>query len=183
MTTQEKLMTAEELFLLPDDGMEHELVRGELRTMPPPGFRHEEIALQVALQLGGFVKAHRLGRAVGGPGFRLERHPDTVRAPDFAFIAAGRLPAGPPPIAYPDLAPDLVVEVVSPGDTATEVQAKIEEWLRAGVRLALVLFPDTRSVAAYRNANDIRLLGPDDVLEIGDVLPGFTCQVRELFPE
>lgn len=179
MTTQAKLMTAEELFLLPDDGMEHELVRGELRTMPPPGFRHEEIALQ----LGGFVKAHRLGRAVGGPGFRIERHPDTVRAPDFAFIAAGRLPEGPPPVAYPDLAPDLVVEVVSPGDTATDVQTKIEEWLRAGVRLALVLYPHTRSVAAYRSTNDIRLLGPDDALEIGDVLPGFACQVRELFRE
>jgi len=183
VTTQEKLMTAEELFLLPDDGMEHELVRGELRTMPPPGFRHEEIAAEVLLVFRGFVKAHKLGWAVGGPGFRIERHPDTVRAPDFAFIAAGRLPAGPPPVAYPDLAPDLIVEVVSPSDTAGKVQEKIEEWLRAGVRLALVLYPDTRSVAVYRGPSDIRLLGPEDALDGGEVLPGFTCPVRDLFPD
>jgi len=179
---QPKLMTAEELLRIPDDGMDHELVKGELRTMPPPGIRHEAIALRVALRFGPFIEAHELGVIVGGPGFRIEHDPDTVRAPDFAFIAAGRLPAGELPAGYADFAPDLVVEVVSPSDSAVDVHEKIEQWLAAGARMALVLYPARRSMAVYRSASDIRLLGPDDVFDGADVLPGFTCLVRDLFP-
>lgn len=183
MATEAKLMTAEELLNMPDDGMEHELVRGELTTMPPPGLQHEEIAAHLVLTFGPFVKAHGLGRVFGGPGFIIERNPDTVRAPDFAFIAAGRLPSGEATAGYPQLAPDFLVEVVSPGDTAAEVQDKILQWLEAGVRMAVALYPKRHSIAVYRSATDIRLLGADDVFDGGDVLPGFSCPVRDLFPE
>lgn len=182
MATEQKLMTAEELFDMPDDGMDHELVRGELRTMPSPGFRHEETAAILILRFGPFVIEHELGRIVGGPGFRLERSPDTVRAPDFAFIAAGRIPDDVSPAGYLDFAPDLVVEVVSPSDRATDVQEKVEQWLQADARMVLLLYPATRSMAVYRSPSDIRLLGRDDVFDGGDVLPGFSCRVSDLFP-
>jgi Uma2 family endonuclease len=182
MATEQKLMTAEELFDMPDDGMDHELVRGKLRTMPPPGFRHEETALHVGIKFGVFIEQHELGRFVGGPGFRIENDPDTVRAPDFAFIAAGRVPEGESPAGYLDFAPDLLVEVVSPSDSASEVQEKVEQWLAAGARMVLVLYPARRSMALYRSPTDVRLLGPEDVFDGADVLPGFTCRVADLFP-
>ncbi|MBM2811823.1 MAG: hypothetical protein HW416_2582 [Chloroflexi bacterium] len=183
MAIETKLMTAEELLNMPDDGMEHELVRGKLRTMPPPGLQHEEIAAHLVLIFGPFIKMHSLGRFFGGPGFIIERGPDTVRAPDFAFIATGRLPSGEAIAGYPELAPDFLVEVVSPGDSAAEVLDKILQWLEAGVRMAVALYPKRRSIAVYRSASDIRLLGADDVFDGGDVLPGFSCPVRELFPD
>lgn len=183
MAIEQKRMTADELWNMPDDGMDHELVRGELRTMPPPGPRHEEIALRIGIRMGGFIEAHRLGRAYGGPGFILSRQHDTVRAPDFTFIAAGRLPDGPSPVRYMEMAPDLVAEVVSPSDSATDVHEKMLEWLAAGVRMALAFYPATRSIYVYRSPSDVRLLGPDAVLDGADVLPGFSCPVRDFFPE
>lgn len=182
MAIERKLMTAAELFMMPDDGMEHELIRGELRTMPPPGPRHEEIAAEILFRIGGHVRAHELGRVYGGPGFIVEHDPDTVRAPDFVFIAAGRLPEGPSPERYTDLIPDLIAEVVSPGDSAADVNEKMLLWLAAGVRVGLALYPRTRSVYVYRSPSDARLLGPDDVLDVADVIPGFSCRVSDFFP-
>lgn len=176
-------MTADELLAAPEDGMRRELIRGVLRTMSPAGAWHEEIAAQVMLRVGGYIQAHRLGRVYGAPGFRIGRDPDTVRAPDFAFVAKGRLPEEKSPSGYPNLAPDFLVEVVSPNDTAAEVQQKVEQWLQAGVQLVWVVYPDTRSIAVYRSTTDIQLLGPNATLDGGAVLPGFTCPVAELFPD
>ena len=128
------------------------------------------------------MRAHGLGRVVGGPGFRIARDPDTVRAPDVAFIAAGRIPEGESPVAYPDLAPDLVVEVVSPGDRAGEIRKKVADWLAAGTRVVLVLYPRTRSAVVHRPGVQPETLGPDDELDGADVLPGFHCPVHDLFP-
>lgn len=183
MATQPKLMTAEEFIQLPDDGTCQELVRGEVRSMPPPAPRHGEVALRVGIRAGLHVETHQLGRVYGAEtGWRIHHDPDTVRAPDFAFVAEGRLPPGPSPSSYPDLVPDLVAEVVSPDDRAKDIQEKMRDWLQAGVRLAWVLYPDTRSIAVYRSGADIRLLGPDGELDGSDVLPGFHCLVQELFP-
>jgi len=106
----------------------------------------------------------------------------TVRAPDVAFVARGRFADERPLRQFPELAPDLVVEVVSPSDTAAEVEEKVQLWLDAGVRLVLVVYPSTRSVSAYRSRTDVRLLTEADLLDAGDVLPGFSCPVRDLFP-
>ena len=183
MATQEKLMTAEELLLLPDDDMRYELVRGELIKMPPAGARHEGIAAQVMLRVGPFVATRGLGRVFGSPGFRLERNPDTVRAPDFAFVSTDRLPEGGIPDGYLDFAPDLVVEVISPSDRAGDVQEKIGEWLAAGARLLWAFYPKTRSVWVHRAHAEAVMLGPNDVIDGGDVLPGFSCRVADLFPD
>lgn len=114
-------------------------------------------------------------------GFRLRRHPDTVRAPDAAFIAQDRLPAGRRHRGYFEGAPDLTVEVVSPEDRPAEVRAKVREWLEAGARLVWVLWPETRTVSVYPAHGDARDLGEADSLDGGDVLPGFSCRVGDLF--
>jgi Uma2 family endonuclease len=183
VAAQEKLMTAEDLLRLPDDGWRYELVRGELRRMPPAGYEHEVTAARILLRVGTHVEANRLGQVSGAAGFRLARDPDLVRAPDFAFVAAERLPKGRTPPGYLDLAPDLVAEVISPNDSAGDVQEKIEEWLRAGARMVWAFYPKTRSVWVHRSATETLMLGPDDVLNGADVLPGFTCRVGDLFPD
>src|SRR4051794_26210352 len=121
MTQEKTLLTADQLFEMPDDGMRHELVRGELRTMPPAGAEHGWIAFNAARIVGNHVITNQLGWVFAAEtGFRIFRDPDTVRAPDVAFVGAARFPEGRPPIRFAELAPDLIVEVVSPSDSANE---------------------------------------------------------------
>jgi len=183
MTATGQKMTAEELMLLPDRGVRYELVAGELQEMPPAGGEHGFVGGRASRRLGSYLDQHP---EVGGElfiseaGYRLQRDPDTVRAPDLAYIAAERVLQARVP-GYIDLAPDLVVEVVSPHDTASEVQTKVEEWLRAGSRLVWVLYPSTRTITAYQPDGTARLLHEDDTLHGEPVLPGFTCRVGDLF--
>jgi Uma2 family endonuclease len=107
--------------------------------------------------------------------------PDTVLAPDFAFIQAERAASARVERGFVPVAPDLVVEVVSPGDTASEVQEKATLWMEAGVRLVWVVHPRQRQVVAYRTLKDVRVLTAADSLDGGDVLPGFTCLMADLF--
>jgi Uma2 family endonuclease len=182
MTIEKTLLTADDLFRLPDDGMRHELVRGELRTMPPAGFNHGVIASELQWHVANFVRSRRLGYTpTADPGFVIAHGPDTVRVPDVVFVAAERI-RGELPKSFADLAPDLVAEVVSPSDSAREVEEKVQDWLAAGVRLVWVVHPTTRSVTVYRSLQDIRILREADTLDGADVLPGFTCRVGDLFP-
>src|SRR5437870_13546074 len=129
MAVERKLMTAEELLLLPDDGMRHELIDGELRTMTPAGGPHGRDAARVAVVVGSYVYANDLGETFAAEtGFLVHRDPDRVRAPDFAFIRNERLPTGGVAPGYLNTPADLVVEVVSPGDAAAEVRDKVQEW-------------------------------------------------------
>ncbi len=183
MAVEKALMTADELFRMPDDGMRHELVRGELRTMPPSGEMHGAVAMRFAGRLYMFVEPQGLGEVFAAEtGFWIERGPDTVRAPDVAFVAAGRFPEGRIPITYSDVVPDLLVEVVSPGESRREVEEKVQMWLTSGVRLVFVAWIRTRTVAVYPSSGGMRVLTQDDLLDGGTVLPGFTCPVRDLFP-
>ena len=182
MRTLKKLFTAEELFHLPTVGRRLELVKGKVYEMAPAGGRHGYTAMNSGIILGGHVRSNRLGRVFAAEtGFILRRDPDTVRAPDLAFVSQSRLSVDEIPDSFIDLIPDLVVEVVSPGDTRREVREKVEDWLRAGVRLVWVLYPATRSAVAYRSPDDITHLTAGDSLNGEDVVPGFTCQVAELF--
>lgn len=113
-------------------------------------------------------------------GFLVSRAPDTVRAPDLAFVSKARLPTE-RVTGWGTVIPDLVVEVVSPSDRATEVREKVEDWLRAGVRLVWVVYPSVRTVDVYRPGSDVRVLGEADVLEGEDVVPGFSLPVRQIF--
>ena len=182
MSTTHTLVTADELFMMPDDGFRYELVKGELRRMPPAGSEHGAIGINIALVVAQFVKAHDLGVVFGADtGFKIASNPDTVRAPDLAFVRRERIPAGGVPREFWPGAPDLAVEVISPSDTYTEVEEKVNDWLQAGTRLVLVLNPRTRSVAAYTSPTEVVRLTASDTLTGGEVLPGFSCLVSDLF--
>ena len=174
-------MTAEELFDLPDDHMRHELVEGELRTMSPAGGEHGRVALRIGARVLDHVDEHGLGVAFAAEtGFVLRRAPDTVRAPDVAFVASARLPAA-SGRGFPELAPDLVVEVVSPSDRASEVAAKAAMWLDAGVRLVWVVDPQARLAAVHHPGGLVTVLREDGALDGEDVLPGFRLPLAPLF--
>ena len=181
MTVERRLMTADDLLGLPDDGRRHELIRGELRTMPPAGWGHSRISLGAAISLDAYVEAHDLGEVVGEPGFRLETGPDTVRAPDVAFVRKGRIPQGSARRGFYAGAPDLAIEVISPNDVYAEVDAKVTEWLEHGTRLAFVVNPRRLTVSVRRPGQPERTLGIDDVLDGEDVVPGWRLAVRDLF--
>ena len=183
MTLIQKLITAEELWRLPDDGQRHELVAGELRTMPPSGEEHGTIAAGLTIALGQYVLTHRLGRLIAAEtGFLLTANPDTVRAPDVAFISHERVgPAG-PARGYRRGAPDLAAEVISPNDLYTEVAEKVATWLEHGTRMVLVLNPRGRTVTVHRSPTQVRQLTVADTLDGEDVVPGWSMPVRDLFP-
>jgi Uma2 family endonuclease len=182
MSTTTTLTTAGELFMMPDDGFRYELVKGEVRRMPPAGSEHGAVAVNIAVVIAQFVKPHDLGVVFGAEtGFKIASEPDTVRAPDLAFVRRERIPAGGIPRGFWPGAPDLAVEVVSPGDTYTEVEEKVNDWLNAGTRMVLVLNPRTRTIAVYTSHTAVERLTESDTLDGGEVLPGFACQVAELF--
>jgi Uma2 family endonuclease len=182
MTVEQKLMTADDLLNMPDDGMRHELVRGKLRTMPPGSLGHAGRSLDIAASLRSVVRSKDLGLVTAGEaGFRLTSDPDTVRSPDAAFVRRERLAGINLERGYYPGAPDLAVEVISPNDLYTEVDEKVAEWLEHGTRLVFVVNPRRRTVAVHRPGRDVRILGVDDVLDGEDVVPGWTLPVRELF--
>ncbi len=181
MAVTRTLMTAEELLRLPDDGQRHELIAGELRTMAPSGEEHGTTAATMTIDLGQHVRAHRLGRVLAAEtGFLLTTDPDTVRAPDTAFISRERASAA-PVRGYRPGAPDLAVEVVSPNDLYTEVAEKVATWLEHGTRMVIVLDPRRRAVAVHRSLTQVRHLTVDDTIDGEDVVPGWTMPVRALF--
>jgi Uma2 family endonuclease len=176
------LVTAEELLRMPDDGGRYELVAGEIRKMSPPGWRHGKCAMQVGLMVGEFARQHDLGDSFASEtGFLLARDPDTVRAPDYAFIRKDHLPTREPEEAYWPGPPDLAVEVVSPGDTMAEIDDTVQAWLDAGAMMVWVVNPRWRSVTVYRSAANIKTLTENEELSGEDVVPGFRCRVAELF--
>jgi Uma2 family endonuclease len=178
-TPAKRLITADELLTLPDDGMRHELVDGALLVYPPPGVQHGDIQSTVASLLKPYVKAHKLGRVFTEVGFVLKRDPDVVRAPDVSFVAAARIPEAGLPVGYFDGPPDLAVEVISPSDTLYDVEDKIAQLLDAGTRLAWVINPRRRTVAVHAPGDPVHVLGEDDPIDAGDVVPGFRSTVRE----
>jgi Uma2 family endonuclease len=184
MAITPKLMTADELFDLPDDGMRHELVRGELRSMAPPGFPHGRSGSRFGSSLRRYVEDHDLGEVITvETGFRLTTNPDTVRCPDVGFISNEHLAAlGDIPGYFPG-APDLVVEIVSPNDRYTELAEKVAEWMAHGARLVFVVDPRRKTVDVHRPGQPTRTLGMNDVLDGEDVVPGWSLAVRGLFDQ
>ncbi len=179
MTTQQKLMTADELLLLSQsgEGKRHELVRGVLIERVATGDPHALAVSRIDYALTHYAEINDYGETrAGEPGYRLEFAPDTVRAPDVAWIAPGRIPEGTQ--GFPNLAPDLVVEVVSPGQNLAE---KAAMWLSFGSREVWVANPDPISITRYRPGQEPEILGEDDVLDGGELLPGFSIEVWRLF--
>jgi len=175
-------VTADELLHMPDDGFRYELVQGELRRMTPAGNVHGRVAMNIGISLGNYVKAHDLGTVYAAEtGFRLTEDPDTVRAPDVAFVSRPRVEAVGEVEGFWPEAPDLAVEVVSPGDSYTEVEEKVFDWLDAGTKMVVVINPRQRSATVYKSPSDITALAEADVLAGGDVVPGFELAVRKIF--
>lgn len=176
------VMTAEQLAQLSDRGIRYELKRGELLTMPPAGALHGDVAMAIGARLRVYVSQKQLGKVLAAEtGFKIHTDPDTVRAPDVAFVVQERISPAGLPRGYWELAPDLVVEVVSTHDRAADVQDKVEEWLEAGVRRVWVVYPDTQTIQVHRSLKELAVLKPGDTLDGEDVLPGFSCAVEELF--
>jgi Uma2 family endonuclease len=176
-------LSADDLLAMPrGTGVRHELVEGELREMSPTSWRHGEVVANINEVVGGFIRAHGLGRSYGADtGFWLERDPDTVRAPDFAFIAKDRLPIARPTEAYWPGPPDLAVEVLSPNDRMGEVNEKIDAWLAAGCRAVWVVDPRMETIAIYRSRADVRLFTSGQMLLADPEVAGFACPVHEIF--
>lgn len=175
-------VTAAELERMPQPDAHVELVKGEIVTMPPAGYEHGEIALAVGSLLREFVRRHKLGKTYAAEtGFILSRHPDTVRAPDAAFVTAARAAQQTRRQGFFDGAPDLAVEVVSPEDTVDEIDTKVLEYLQAGTKLVWVVHPRIQTITVYRSLDQVRVLTANDTLDGNDVLPGFALAVREIF--
>ncbi len=176
-------VTAAELLALPKEGVRHELIRGELITMSPAGTLHGAVASRADHRLRQHVEANDLGEVTGAEtGFLVETDPDTVRAPDCAFISKGRIPEGGLPQDYFPGAPDLAVEVISPDDRFAEVERKVAMWFAVGARRVWVLNPLQRSAVDYASPSNFRVLLEEEFLDGGEVVPGFRCLVGDLFP-
>ena len=184
MTTQTKtsLLTADDLLRLHGEGVRGELIRGVLCKSMAAGVDHGKYVMNLAVALGSFIKARRLGSLIGSDsGVWLGRDPDTVREPDIAFISSDRVSLGVSVPGYSEVVPDLVVEIASPSDSRRSVNDKARMWHSSGVRLVWAAYPDTRSVDVHLEDGSIMTLNENDALDGGDVLPGFTCPVSDMF--
>lgn len=172
-----RTISDDELLRLPKDGRKYELVDGEV-VVSPAGYRHGKIALRISRRLETHAAKRGLGEVTeSSTGFRLPS--GNVRSPDVGFVAASRSPKGEPE-GFFEGAPDLAVEVLSPGDDPRRILDKVGEYLGAGVRMVWVIDPRQRKAAVYRSLTDIREISDSDTLDGEDVLPGFTCKLASV---
>jgi Uma2 family endonuclease len=180
MSDPARLVTAEELFDYSD--VKHlELVRGVPRVSEPPGGVHGRLAMRLGGRLDEYVNRLGLGTVLVEAGYVLEREPDTVRGPDISFLSITRLPPDRIPEQFIPGAPDLAVEILSPGDSWSEIEAKVREYLAGGVRLVWLVDPRERRVTVRYPDRPPRTLATDGVLDGEDVVPGFSLPLEDLF--
>ncbi len=171
------LLTAEDVERISLPGKQVELVRGQLVVREPPGTWHGVIAANLAYYVSDFVRRQGLGIVAGqDTGFKIASEPDTVRAPDVAFVGHERaelIRAR----GYAATAPDLLAEILSPDDRPAEILAKVADWLAAGTKIVWVVDPERREARVYRQDGSLSVLHEGDSLDGEDVLPGFTCSL------
>jgi Uma2 family endonuclease len=178
--TKTKLITGAELERMGDIGP-CELVEGRIVSMSPTSHQHGEVETNFAAALHTYTRTHKVGKVQSGEvGIYTERNPDTVRGVDVLFISNERFAQQKSP-GFLEIAPDLVVEVLSPGNSWSEIMQKLREYLAIGVRLVWIADPETRHVYAYRALTDMREFAENDDLPGDDVLPGFSVPVARLF--
>lgn len=181
MPSHQRWVTAEEFSRIPNDDYHYELVEGRVVRVSPPGSRHAVLTTHIAVLLQTYVTAHRLGLVMTPAGFTLARNPDTVREPDVASVRHDRIPETGVPDGYWPGPPDLAIEVRSPGDRPSEIREKVDDYLARGVRLVWVVDPKQKTVTTHAPHSPTVTLGVADVLDAGDVVPGFNCPVSRIF--
>jgi Uma2 family endonuclease len=183
MAIESRMTTAEELLTLPRGRWRYELVSGVLRQMTPAGHVHGMVAARIGARLSAFVERHTLGEVYAAEtGFFLRRAPDTVRAPDAAFVTTAHLQATSlSSDGYFSGPPDLAVEVVSPSDRPADVDAKIADWLDAGCQVVVRLDPRRAEATVHRANVEMEILSPPDDLVVPDLLPGWSVALSDLF--
>ena len=182
------LLSAEDLARLPEDGRKYQLVEGRLISVPPAGTDHDTIGFRLIMAIGSFVQANQLGECtLSQSGYLVSQpgQPDSVLAPDLAFVSAARVPKVGTPASkgFWRLAPDLVVEIVSPSQSKPEMTETAQRWLVAGVRLVWVIWQPSRQVEVWRpgSKKPTQTLGAGGTLDGLDVLPGFSHPIAHLF--
>ena len=180
--TRPKLVTANELLEMDRRDIKGELIRGVFCEKMSSGTEHGEIAMLLGSGMINFVRPRRIGRVIGGDsGVFLEKGPDTVREPDIAYISADKLPLDIRVRGYLEIIPDLVAEIISPSDRPAQIHDKTRMWLSYGVRIVWEIHPERREVQVHQLGQPPTVLGEDDTLDGGDILPGFTLPVRDIF--
>jgi Uma2 family endonuclease len=182
MAVGRRPVTAEELLRTPDDGLRRELVRGEVRTMAPAGSAHGRIAMNTSTPLDRHVRSNGLGVVFAAEtGFRISENPDSVRAPDTAFVRRERVETVGEMEGYWPGAPDLAIEVISPNDRFSEVEEKVTDWLAAGARMVLIASPQGRTVTIRHSEREALILSKGETIDGGEVVPGWTLPVADVF--
>ncbi|NJN85558.1 MAG: Uma2 family endonuclease [Leptolyngbyaceae cyanobacterium SL_7_1] len=155
-----------------------ELVNGEIIVMSPSGYESEEVASRVVIKMGSWVDERRLGRITGSSAGFVLPNSDT-RAPDVSFVLAERLRRS--PRSFAELAPDLMVEVKSPTDSARKLEGKILDFLALGTKVGILINPDNRTVRVYRTGEATVTLQDGEMLTIPELLPGWEVAVSDLW--
>ncbi len=181
MATTEQF-TIEDLLALDDDGCRHELIRGELLSMPPTSDEHGSLMLHLSALLWTYQRSHpEIKCFAGDTGFLLGREPDTLVGPDLAAVRVERLPADFPRRTYVDLAPDFVIEILSPSERPAQLNRKVQQYLDAGVRLIWLVDPARRTITAHSPDQPPSVVEVEAEIDGGDVLPGFRLALADLF--
>ena len=179
---EKQIMTATELASLSPEASRGELIQGEFISMSPAGFIHGEIAATILITMGQFVRQAQNGKVYAAEtGFILKRNPDTVRAPDVAFVTSQRAALQSKETGFFDGAPDLAVEVISPNETVDDIESKLIDYLEAGTQMVWHVFPRTQSITVYRSLTNIRVFTIADKIDCEELLPGFSVAVKEIF--
>ena len=182
MASTANLVTVEDLWEIRHEPYRFALIDGELYRMPGAGGTHGETAVEFCVHLRTFVAVHGLGSVFVETGFRLFPDRLTTLFPDVAFVSASRLPPREARERFLNLPPDLALEIFSPTDYPKLLQEKLDEYAAAGTPLVWVAYPRKRSITVLWLGREPVELGPDDIVDGGDVLPGFSMRVGDLFP-
>ncbi len=175
-------MTFEAAAQLDADEQSGEIVDGVWVPVTRSTWRHGEIVLAVGVLLKLYARQHAgWSVAVADPGVRLSRNPDKLRGPDVGMVRADRAPTGKGMLGWLDGAPDLAVEVVSDSQTISEITKKALEFIAGGAQMVWLVDPEPRRVVLFTPPNQVKILGTDDLIDGGTLLPGFACKVAELF--
>jgi len=174
-------MTEIEFMRLPKDGYKEfhkfELVDGRLKEVPTR-FEHDAIGLNIVVLIGPFVRGHGAG-TTGQAGFRMAG--GNIRVPDVSFTRKSRLPGGKVPNDLGNVAPDLCIEIISPSEERADMARKVREYFDGGAEQVWHVFPEAQEVTVFTSPTEMQTLNVDDILDAGNILPGFACRVGDFF--